>query len=461
MAIEYACIVPHPPLIIPAVGRGKESKIAATTENYHKVAKEIARIMPETIVVASPHAVMYGDYIHISPGKSAEGGFDHFGAPHERFEKTYDTEFVSTLSDIVFDKNIHAGTLGERDPELDHGTMVPLYFIDQYYKNYRLVRVSLSGLSYLEHYRFGSCVAQAAQKLGRKTVFVASGDLSHKLMKSGPYGFAAEGPEFDEQVTAAMPAGDFYRFFDFAETFTEAAAECGLRSFIEMAGALDGLAVKPTAFSYEGPFGVGYGVCGYKIGAADENRRFADIYELKQAQMLAETKEKEDAYVKLARLSLETYVTTGKRAKLPKSLPKDMTDSRAGVFVSLKKNGRLRGCIGTIEPAEESIAQEILRNAVSAGTGDPRFDPVTQDELPTLVYSVDVLGQAEPAPSMDDLDVQRYGVIVTKGYKRGLLLPNLEGVNTPEEQVNIALQKAGILRNDKYTMERFEVVRHK
>ena len=461
MAIEYACIVPHPPLIVPAVGKGEENKITATVEAYKQVAREIAHVKPQTIVVASPHSIMYGDYIHISPGKSAQGAFDRFGAPQARFEKAYDTDFISTLSDITFDKNIHAGTLGERDPELDHGTMVPLHFIDQYYQDYQLVRLSISGLSFLEHYRFGICVAEAAQKLGRKIVFVASGDLSHKLLNSGPYGFAAEGPAFDEQVTQAMREGDFGRFFEFDEVFTEAAAECGLRSFVEMAGALDGLSVKATAFSYEGPFGVGYGVCGYEIGESDENRRFGDIYERKQAAKLAETKSKEDEYVKLARLSLETYVKTGKRAKLPDGLPDDMLNNRAGVFVSLKKNGRLRGCIGTIEPTAPSIAEEILRNAISAGTGDPRFDVVTQDELDELVYSVDVLGEAEPAPTMDDLDVKRYGVIVTKGHKRGLLLPNLEGVNTPEEQVNIALQKAGILRNDKYTMERFEVVRHK
>ncbi len=461
MAIEYACIVPHPPLIVPAVGKGEENKITATAQAYKQMARDIARIKPQTIVVASPHSVMYGDYIHISPGKSAKGAFGRFGAPQASFETTYDNEFVSVLSDIAFDKQIHAGTLGERDPELDHGTLVPLHFIDQFYHDYRLVRISISGLSYVEHYRFGMCVAETAKKLGRKTVFVASGDLSHKLLESGPYGFAAEGPAFDEQVAEAMREGDFGRFFDMGEAFAEAAGECGLRSFIEMAGALDGLGVSPTAFSYEGPFGVGYGVCGYDIGEADENRRFGDIYEREQIAKLAEIKSTEDDYVKLARLSLETYVKTGKRAKLPERLPKDMLNARAGVFVSLKKNGRLRGCIGTIEPTVPSVAEEIVRNAVSAGTGDPRFDVVTKDELDSLVYSVDVLGEAEPVSSIDDLDVKRYGVIVTKGQKRGLLLPNLEGVNSPQEQVNIALQKAGILRNDKYTMERFEVVRHK
>lgn len=461
MAIEYACIVPHPPLIVPAVGKGEEDKITATVRCYEQVAREIARIKPETIVIASPHSIMYGDYIHISPGQSAKGDFGRFGAPKERYEKAYDTEFVSMLSDTAAAMDVHAGLLGERDAALDHGTMVPLHFIDKYYQEYRLVRVSISGLSFLDHYRFGKCVAQTARRLGRSTVFVASGDLSHKLLTSGPYGYAPEGPAFDKQVTEAMRLGDFMRFFAFDETFAEAAAECGLRSFVEMAGALDGVAVKPTAFSYEGPFGVGYGVCGYELGAADESRRFGDVYVTQQAALLADTKTKEDAYVRLARLSLETYVKTGKHVRRPDGLPEDMLSNRAGVFVSLKKNGRLRGCIGTIEPTAESISDEILRNAVSAGTGDPRFDPVTEDELPSLVYSVDVLGKAEAAPSLNDLDVKRYGVIVTKGYKRGLLLPNLEGVSSSEEQVNIALQKAGIPRNDKYTMERFEVVRHK
>ena len=103
----------------------------------------------------------------------------------------------------------------------------------------------------------------------------------------------------------------------------------------------------------------------------------------------------------------------------------------------------------------------IIRNAVSAGTGDPRFDPVSEAELPSLVYSVDVLSEAEPVSSVDDLDERRYGVIVSKGYRRGLLLPNLEGVNSPEEQIRIALSKAGISEDEHYDIERFEVVRHK
>ncbi len=127
----------------------------------------------------------------------------------------------------------------------------------------------------------------------------------------------------------------------------------------------------------------------------------------------------------------------------------------------MKKHGHLRGCIGTISPITNSIAEEVMRNAISAGTEDPRFSPVTEKELPELVYSVDILSEPEPIESIKELDVKRYGVIVTDGYRRGLLLPNLEGVDTPEQQMSIAMEKAGIRPRQPYSLERFEVVRHK
>lgn len=461
MSIKLAFVVPHPPLIVPEIGRGEEKKIKSTVDAYDKAARAIAAAKPDTVVIASPHSVMYGDYIHISPGEGAEGDFGRFGASGVSIKKEYDSEFAEKLSGIAEDFGISAGMLGQRDKSLDHGALVPLYFLEKYFRDYKIVKVSISGLLPIEHYRFGQCVAAAAEDLRRNTVFVASGDLSHKLTPSGPYGFAKEGPEFDRRLTGAMKAADFYKFFEFSEEFSEAAAECGLRSFLEMAGALDGKAVNTEFLSYEGPFGVGYAVCGYTVTGGDESRRFGDRYEAAQRNISAEAKKGEDGYVRLARLSLETYVRTGRYAKLPGALPDEMLKRKAGVFVSLKKGGRLRGCIGTVSSTQPSIAEEILKNAVSAGTGDPRFEPITEDELDSLVYSVDVLGEAEPIESIGELDAKRYGVIVTKGYRRGLLLPNLEGVDTPEEQIAIALQKAGIPANEKYSMERFEVVRHK
>jgi len=462
MAIVFAMAVPHPPIIIPDIGRGEEQKIQATIDAYMEVARRAAEFDPDTVVVLSPHSTVYRDYFHISPGKSARGDFGRFGARRVSVEMEYDTEFVQQLSSLAETDGLPAGTLGERDPELDHGTLVPLYFLTQFNLRAKLVRIGISGLPYLDHYRLGKLIARVSESLGRKTVFVASGDLSHKLKEDGPYGFSEEGPEFDRKIMDILSRGDFIRMFDLTPAFCDAAGECGLRSFIVMAGALDGLAVKPRMYSYEGPFGVGYGICSYEIAGADPEREFERIYLENERREAQKRKAEEDPYVRLARLSLETYIRTGRRARLPENLPEDMLQSRAGVFVSIYKHGQLRGCIGTIEPVTSCVAEEIMRNAISSGTEDPRFDSVRESELEDLVYSVDVLTKPEPVQSISELDPKRYGVIVSKGFRRGLLLPNLDGVNDVETQIRIAMQKAGIRINDEdVKLERFEVVRHK
>jgi len=460
MPILAAFAVPHPPIIMPEVGRGEEKKIRATTDAYRESMCRAGAFRPDTVILTSPHAEMYSDYFHIAPGASAVGSLARFGAGSVRVEAGYDGEFVRALSDAAEDAGIPAGTLGERDAALDHASVIPLRFLDEFYSGYKLVRIGLSGLSPAEHYRFGRLIAGTAEKLGRRAVFIASGDLSHKLKPEGPYGFAREGPEFDAACTAALGSGDFLSLLRIPEELADAAAECGLRSFWIMAGALDGLAVKSELLSYEGPFGVGYGVAAFGVTGPDEGRRFLEKLTQAEDAELAEKKAGEDAWVRLARLSLETWVKTGKRAALPDDLPAELTNTRAGAFVSLKKDGRLRGCIGTIGPTESCLAREIVQNAVSAGTRDPRFPPVREDELAKLVYSVDVLGETEPVESQDELDPRRYGVIVSCGGRRGLLLPNLEGVDTVQQQVDIARQKGGISAHEKYALERFEVVRH-
>lgn len=461
MAVLGAFIVPHPPIIIPSIGKGEEKKIRKTIDAYNRAAQEIAELKPDTVVVTTPHSVLYADYLHISPGESASGDFRAFGSRDEALTFPYDTEFVRGLTGAAKRAGIAAGTFGERDRSIDHGALVPLTFLRRYCGDFRLVRCSLSGFGPLVHYRYGTCIAETAERLGRRTVLVASGDLSHKLKEDGPYGFAPEGPQFDAQVTKAMAEGDFMRFLTFDEEFCDAAAECGLRSFLIMAGAFDGVAVEPEFLSYEGPFGVGYAVCGFRPKEPDEGRRFGARYEAWKKDRAKERKGNEDECVRLARLSLESWVREEKRAAVPDGLSPDLTGKKAGVFVSLKKDGRLRGCIGTIRPVRGSIAEEIVQNAVSAGTEDPRFDPVTEDELPELVYSVDVLGGTEPIGSLSELDPGRYGVVVRNGGRCGLLLPNLAGIDSPEQQVSVALQKAGIRKDEPYRMERFEVVRHK
>lgn len=460
MPVLGAFIVPHPPIIMPEVGHGEEKKIQETINSYKKIAKQIAKLKPDTIILTTPHSIMYSDYFHISPGISASGSLSRFGAPDVNVKADYDTEFVFALEKAAQSNDIAAGTLGERDAALDHASVIPLYFINEEYRNYKLVRVGLSGLPFTELYRLGMCIEKTAESLSRNIVFVASGDLSHVLSEEGPYGYSEAGVQFDEKITDLMAKGDFLGMLKISPDFAETASECGLRSFIIMSGALDGREANAKLLSYEGPFGVGYAVASFIPKESNDTRKILDEYFKSEKERLQKVKDNEDAYVRLARYSVETYVTTHKYAPRPENLPKEMTENKAGVFVSLKKEGSLRGCIGTIGPVTTCIADEILRNAVSACAEDPRFKPLQKEELPYLVYSVDILCEPEPISSPDMLDVKRYGVIVTSASKRGLLLPNLEGIETVGQQIDIACKKAGIRDKDKISLERFEVVRH-
>lgn len=460
MSIVAAFAVPHPPLIIADVGGSDARIISKTIDAYRQVAQEVAELHPDAVVITSPHSIMYMDYFHISPGSGASGDFGQFNAPQVRITTDYDEQLAKEIEKQAKLSGIPAGTLGQRDRRLDHATMIPLYFLQQQFKDFKTVRIGLSGLPALVHYRFGICIKQAVENLGRKVVFIASGDLSHKLKSEGPYGFSPDGPVYDKMIQDVFENGDFMRLLAQDESFCESAAECGQKSFEIMAGALDGMAVDSKLLSYEGPFGVGYGVGQFIPKQADSARCFASgLANLIQKKMDS-IRSKEDSFVHLARLSVESYIRTGKRAVKPEGLPPEMTEKRAGTFVSLHKDGNLRGCIGTISPVEPCIADEIISNAISACTRDPRFEPVEEKELDSLVCSVDVLGPYEKIESESQLDVKRYGVIVQRDSRRGLLLPNLDGVDTPAQQIEIARQKAGIGPEEEVQLYRFEVVRH-
>ena len=468
MPLLAAFMLPHPPLIVPDIGRGSEDRVKKTIESYEKISDEIAALKPETIIITSPHSVMYADYFHISPGSSAEGDFSNFGAGDVSFSEEYDEELTDTICGLCDKYEFSAGTKGERDSALDHGTMVPLYFVRQKYKGGKIVRIGLSGLSAAEHYRFGQIIKEAVEKTGRSVVFVASGDLSHKLQDYGPYGFAPEGPVFDERIMDICGRAAFDEMMEMSPELCEKAAECGHKSFVIMAGTLDGLDVKATVYSHEDVTGVGYGICSFYPLTENPGRRFLEnSFERYLREKMQKIEERDiigeadhDEYVSLAIKTVENYVLKGSKIPVPEDTSPELLNRRAGAFVSIHKNGALRGCIGTISPTTESVAKEIIDNAVSASSCDTRFSPVTADELKDLEITVDVLGEPEDIESPAELDVKRYGVIVTCGRKRGLLLPDLEGVDTVQEQVMIAMHKAGIPMGEMVHLQRFEVVRH-
>ncbi|MBQ1534762.1 MAG: AmmeMemoRadiSam system protein A, partial [Erysipelotrichaceae bacterium] len=222
----------------------------------------------------------------------------------------------------------------------------------------------------------------------------------------------------------------------------------------------DSLSVRAEALSHEDVTGVGYGICTFYPQGKDEERNFLFRYEKKREAEILKRRENSDAYVRLAYQAVDYYVLHRRYLPIPEDIDEELTGRRAGTFVSIHKEGLLRGCIGTIAPTRKNVAQEIIANAVSACSRDPRFSPVSEDELKDLEISVDVLGETEDVSSPDELDVKRYGVIVSCGERRGLLLPDLDGVDTVEEQIDIARKKGGIGKDEDYTLQRFEVIRH-
>jgi AmmeMemoRadiSam system protein B len=264
MSIVGACVLPHPPLIAGKVSpESRKAMVKKTIEAFHRVAREIAQLKPETLVISSPHAPLFTDFFHISAGPSALGDFSPFGDTQTRLEADYDEELVAELADLCQNADFPAGPLDRGSTALDHGVSVPLYFINQYYSNYKLLRLGLSGLSLNMHRELGLLLAKALEQGGRRAFYIASGDLSHKLLPDGPYGFAKEGPEYDARVMQVLSSNKLDELFNFDESFLSLAAECGHRSFCIMAGCLEGLNCQAEKLAYEGPFGVGYGAVLY------------------------------------------------------------------------------------------------------------------------------------------------------------------------------------------------------
>lgn len=464
MSILAAYCVPHPPIILPEIGRGEEGKIRRTTEALSRIAKEIAQLKPDTIILITPHMVMYQDYFHIAPGKTAHGDLTQFGAPEVSLHASYDEELIQKLSLHLAQESFPAGTQGVQNATFDHATVVPLYFIQKEYQDFNLLRIGLSGFDLVTHYQLGMHIQQVVEDLGRHCIIVASGDLSHRLKEDGPYGFNPKGPIYDQAIMAALSSGDFKEILAMDSELYEAAGECGHRSFAIMAGCLDRKSIQSEAYSYEGPFGVGYGTVAIKVSGHDSNRDFLDQY-LKTSEEKSESKR--ETASPLVRLALATIVAKlkGERFNLKEylktnSLPDTFLANQAGTFVTLKKNGQLRGCIGTIAPTTDTVVDEVVRNAIEAAFYDPRFPSLSQEEFLQIDCSVDVLAPAETIHSVDQLNPKQYGVIVTKGPRRGLLLPNLVGVDTVEEQLKIAKSKAGIGPDEDCELERFKVVRY-
>ncbi|MDI6689008.1 MAG: AmmeMemoRadiSam system protein A [Actinomycetota bacterium] len=466
MSVAIGCVVPHPPILVPEVGRENLNRIQATVKGIKELTREIAKMQPETLVFISPHSPAFSDAIAIKVDPELEGSLTQFGASSISFKARNDLKLVEEILAEAQVLNIPTFTLSKElrfefkfSAELDHGILVPLHYLRREL-DIPLVSLSISHLSYYKHYSLGVAIQSASDRLNRRVAFIASGDLSHRLTPEAPGGYSPRGREFDHLVKDLLERAAFKDLLVIDKSLIEEAGECGLRSIIALVGAFNGYQVDSRVLSYEGPFGVGYLIALIRSLERDENRDFLKFLTEIRCAERKELREKESAPVRLAREAVEKYIREGKIIKPSEDLPDYLHKRRAGAFVSIKKEGTLRGCIGTTAPTQPNLACEIIRNAIHSATRDPRFWPIEPSELSDLVYSVDVLEEPEEIPDESNLDPREYGVIVESKGRTGLLLPDLEGVNTVEEQVAIARKKAGIPLEEPVKLYRFKVARY-
>ncbi len=460
--IVFSGIAPHPPIMVPEVGREAVVEVRQSIEAMAEFSRRIIRSGAETVVLISPHAPLDAHAFVAYHTPKLNGDFANFRAPDTRVEFSLDDDLLQAITKTAAEENYEVMNLDDCD--LDHGTLVPLYFLDRNGWRGRVVALGYSFLPNVDHLKFGACIRKAADAGGRSVALIASGDLSHRLKTEAPAGYNPAAYRFDEEVVGAIHDNSPNRIVRIDQDLRRMAGECGYRSMLIALGATEHLAPACQVLNYETPFGVGYLVAQLTNKSAGTNTQAATANKHDEPATVGAPEDYSAAteLPALARQAVETFVLSGKQITLPEEASR-LLSARAACFVSIKtRGGDLRGCIGTIEPIKPSLGDELIANAINAATRDPRFDPISADELSQLRYSVDILGAPEPA-GFEDLDPRVYGVIVEdeSGRLRGLLLPDIAGVDTARQQVDIAARKAGIAPGTALKLSRFRVDRYR
>jgi AmmeMemoRadiSam system protein B len=266
MALVGCFVSPHPPIIVPEVGGAQAFDAEPTVRAMSALREKAAVLAPETIVILSPHASLGYDRMSVSDAGAYAGSLATFRAPQVQVEAEGDSEIAEAILRASADQRVPVGVSASRGDlvELDHGAMVPLvYIVGRLAPAPRLVLLAFSQLSLEQHVHFGEAIGEALLETSRRVLYVASSDLSHRLLAEGPYGFDPRGPQFDHAVADAFAAGDWQALGSIPREVVAGAGECGYRSLMVLSGIVakvraKGLRTENHLLSYEGPFGVGY-----------------------------------------------------------------------------------------------------------------------------------------------------------------------------------------------------------
>lgn len=261
--LNFACLSPHPPIIIPEIGKSELKKVKKTCQALELLNKEFVQATPETLILISPHAPLFSDFFAVSLTNIFSGDFMSFGDVKNYFEFKNDYEIGNLISKHSEEKNIPCQLIPQN--QLDHGTLVPLYYLTKNHKNIKLVLLSFSLFDLKTHFKFGRIISNIIQTSDKKIAVIASGDLSHRLTRVAPAGFHSDGKKFDEKLIKLLKEKNVDKILNLDPQFIENAGECGLRSLVILLGTLDKINYQPKILSYEGPFGVGYLTCNFEL----------------------------------------------------------------------------------------------------------------------------------------------------------------------------------------------------
>jgi len=399
--------------------------------------REAARALvahePQLIVLVSPHAPRHQQSWGLVSTQELRGSF---GSPEVDLKVRGSSKAAEAISSAA--RSYGLSTRELPGDSLDHGTLVPLFFVQE--AGYRgpvvVVAPPLPGLQ--TEVLFGEALREAARSLNEHWAVLASGDMSHRLTLDAPLGYDPRALHFDETFVEFVRAGDLRSAIGIDPGLADTAAEDVIQSTAVAAGAIAFRARGLKVFSYESPFGVGY----------LEALLYSDRAEIKH-------RTPPPGLLEVARQAIESELR-GENF-IPPHFEAPWHDARP-VFVTLRNaQGELRGCIGRTESIHGSLADEVADCATAAATRDYRMPAVELDELAELSIDISILDDPEPVQNRAELDPHRYGVVVTRGLRRGVLLPNVEGIESVADQLRVALQKGGISPAEPYRVERFTV----
>ena len=447
--IRMAVLMAHAPVLIPSVAGSRADRARASIAAMTEAARRVVAAAPDVLIVISPHAPRRKGAVAIWAEDRLKGTLAHFASPDVAIDVPNDWNLVRNLTEEAGRRGVQLWAL--RHAELDHGALVPLWHLQQAGWSGPTLLLGLHSPDEPGPVELGEAIAAAARRDGRKIAVVASGDMSHRLKPGAPGGYHPEASGFDQSFIECLRARDYRRLMNLDPDLQELAGEDVVESALVAVSAVGWNSEGSEVLSYEGPFGVGYGIAVlHASGGADgrgESPAFRQGVPVVSGKLLP----------RIARYSIEAALRGD--STQPDFELEGILAERFGVFVTIRgRGGELRGCVGTISPRFGNTLEETWHLAREAAFRDHRFEPVRPDEVGHSRFEVSVVFPPEPIRSAAELDPQRYGLLVaTVDGRRGALLPGLDGVETAEAQLDLARRKGGIGAGETASIQRFAV----